>query len=75
MVPLIPLREPCGIFALVVVIVGVLNVHTVLRNTRCRTLEAPVEVLVTGEKGHEVIGPEVAAVVAIQVMAVVVESN
>ena len=69
--PLIPIREPNGVLAMVMVVVGIITMHAALLNARRRSLQSPVELMLAREIGFEVIGPEVAAVITIQVMAVV----
>ena len=59
-----------GVF--VVIVVGIVNVHTVLRHTRRRALEAPVVIVVIREIGRKVIGPEVAAIVAIKFVTIMI---
>lgn len=74
-VPLIPLRVPGGIEVVVVVIVSVVNMYTALRDTRRKALEPPlsgrvviVVIIVTGEIGLKIVGPEVAPVVVVKVV-------
>ena len=45
--PFIPIREPNGVLAMVMVVVGVITIHAALLHTRRRSFESPVELKLT----------------------------
>ncbi len=54
---------------LVVVVVRLVQLHAFLRHTRRRALEAPVKLVVTREVIQKIIGPKVAAILAVKFVA------
>jgi hypothetical protein len=64
LVAFVPL--PLVVFALVVVIEGLVHIHACLRHTRIRAFQTPVNVVVIGEIYLEVVRLKVAAILALE---------